>query len=127
MIKFFNINSGETATADTEEKIAALWSSSDRSPNVSQGQDFGWRMAEEVVVELEQIASSRPKLMELASMLEKPANDIKEYDILTYISMKTDETSAPDPSDAPNYKEQYEARVRKMRKKVQNQSEVVTE
>lgn len=127
MIKFFNVNSGETVEADTEEKIAALWSSSDRSPNVSQGQDFGWRMAEEVVVELEEIASSRPKLMELAAMLEKPVNDIKEYDILTYISMKTDEASAPDPSEAPNYKEQYEARVRKLRKKAQKQSDVATE
>ena len=44
-IRFLNIRSGEEAVAEDEPQIAALWASSDRSPNITQGQDFGWRIA----------------------------------------------------------------------------------
>lgn len=110
-IKFFNIRSGETLIAETEPQIAALWSSSDHSPNITQGQDFGWRMAPEVVVEMKRIRQDLMQLERIAARFGKAVEDVGESDVLTYISNRTSLEQAPTAYVA-DYQDEYDATVR---------------
>lgn len=112
-IRFFNIRSGEEAVAETEPHISAMWASSDHSPNITQGQDFGWRMAPEVIVEMKEIKQDPIKLQEIAVRLNKPFEDVNEPDILTYISSKTAAQAAPVAS-GDDYQDMYDQEVRRL-------------
>lgn len=86
MIKFKNIYTGEVRECISEPHIAAFWGSSDRSPNVHQGQDRGWRLAPEVAVELNKIKKS-PELQQAIATKYGIATDLLgEPDMLRYIS-----------------------------------------
>lgn len=118
MIKFFNIRSGETRDAETEPQISAMWASSDRSPNVAQGQDFGWRLAPEVVVEMKMIKQDVIQLTQIATRIGKPTDDINEPDILDYISAKYTAENAP-VADTEDYADAYDMEVRKRMKEAE--------
>lgn len=118
MIKFFNIKSGETAVAENEPHIAALWSSSDHSPNITQGQDFGWRLAPEIVVEMKQIKQDPVQLSQLAARIGKPMDDITEPDVLMLISTKYNEANAP-VANTEDYQDAYDAEVRRRMKEAE--------
>lgn len=115
-IKFFNIRSKETRIADSEPKIAAMWSSSDRSPNITQGQDFGWRLAPEVVVEMEEIMQDPVKMERIAVRQGRPLEDIGEKEVLTYISSQTALADAPVIDESENIDE-YQKQIRDERAK----------
>lgn len=112
-IKFYNIRSRETQVAETEPQIAALWSSSDRSPNITQGQDFGWRLAPEVVVEMKQIKQDFQKLQEIASRYRISVEDIDEKAILQFISDRTTTDQAPVAEDE-DYTDEYNDDIRRL-------------
>lgn len=112
-IKFYNIRSGETAVAESEPHISAMWSSSDHSPNITQGQDFGWRMAPEVVIEMKEIKQDIVILTQIAARMNKPVDDITEPDILSYISSKTTAINAP-VADGDDYADAYDAEIRRL-------------
>ena len=112
-VKFFNIRSKEVLVADTEEKISALWASSDRSPNITQGQDFGWRMAPEVVVEMKRIKQDLPTLQHIAAQTMRPLEDVGEPEILLFISAKTAAENAPLAQDG-DYTDEYESEIRRL-------------
>jgi hypothetical protein len=84
-IKFYNINSGEERVAETEPMIAALYNSGDMSPNAHQGQDFGWRLAPEVVVQLKKMRSNE-RIMRTISERYHLVDGVSDTDILRYIS-----------------------------------------
>lgn len=111
-IKFFNIRSGETRVAETEPHITAMWASSDRSPNITQGQDFGWRLAPEVLVEAKRIAQDMNQLQIVATRLGKPLEEVRENDILTYISARTTPENAP-VATSEDYQDAYDQEVRR--------------
>jgi hypothetical protein len=113
-VKFINIHSKEVRVAETEPMVAALWSSSDRGPNVMQGQDFGWRLAPEVVVEMERISKDILLLERIAARYSKPLEDIKEPDILQWISDKTQSENAPQAS-IEDGTDEYQAEIRRLR------------
>jgi hypothetical protein len=112
-IKFFNIRSKEVRVAETEPHITAMWSSSDRSPNITQGQDFGWRLAPEVVVEMKQIKQDMPLLLQIAARYNRPLEDIGEPEILNYISDKTRSADAPVAVEG-DYTDEYEQEIRRL-------------
>lgn len=114
-IKFLNIRTKETRVAESEPHISALWASSDRSPNITQGQDFGWRLAPEVVVEMKKIKQNETKLLEIAQRYNKSLEDVVETDILQYISEKTPIDSAPLAQDG-DYSDEYEQEIRRIEK-----------
>jgi hypothetical protein len=101
----------EEAVADTEPKIAALWSTSDHSPNITQGQDMGWRMAPEVVIEMKHIKQDITALERIAARYRKALEDLNEVDILHWISDKTSLEAAP-LADVNDYQDEYDASVR---------------
>lgn len=112
-IRFFNIRSGEEVVAENEPQIAALWGSSDRSPNANQGQDMGWRFAPEVVVEMRDIMSDPAKIQEIANRFRMMYEDITETDVLTWISNKTELTAAP-VATTNDYAEDYADQIRRL-------------
>lgn len=112
-LKWVNIRNGLRTVAETEPQIAALWGSSDRSPNAFSGQDFGWRLAEEVAVELKHIKGDLTMLERIAQRFKKSAEEINEIDILHYISNKTKLESAPEP-DLNQFEDEYNARIRSL-------------
>jgi len=113
-IKFFNIKTGETRVAETEPHITAMWASSDRSPNITQGQDFGWRLAPEVIVEVKRIASDQHQLMIIASRIGKPLEDVTEPDILSYVSTRVSAKDAPVATDE-DYSDVYDNEIRRLK------------
>ncbi len=112
-IKFFNIKSKEVQVAESEPHVAAMWASSDHSPNVSQGQDFGWRLAPEVVVQLKRIKQDAGTLDLIASRLRKSIDELTEPDILMYISAQSSALTAPVAGEA-DYQDEYDAEVRRL-------------
>lgn len=114
-IKFFNVRSREVQIAETEPQVSALWASSDRSPNVTQGQDFGWRLAPEVVVEMKQISHDEAKLQQIASRYNMMLQDVGETTILQYISDKTSPSNAP-VAEATDYTDEYDDEIRRLEK-----------
>lgn len=114
-LKYFNIRSGETRIAETEPQISALWGSSDRGPNAHKGQDFGWRLAPEVVVELRKISRDERLLERIAHRYKLPMDNIREKDILQYISDKTAAKDAP-VAEQEDYQDEYEQKIRDLQK-----------
>lgn len=112
-IKFLNIRSGEVRVAETEPHIAAMWASSDHSPNITQGQDFGWRMAPEVVVEMKRIKQDYPTLLQIAQRINKNVDELQESDILMYISAQSTPESAP-VAQVADYQDDYDLEVRRL-------------
>lgn len=113
MIKFFNIRNGETVTAETEPQITAMWASSDHSPNVAQGQDFGWRLAPEVVIEMRRIVEDPTILRQIAATINKPLEDIGEPDVLSYISAQTGPQNVP-VATQEDYQDAYDTEIRRL-------------
>lgn len=112
-IKFFNIRSGEVRVAETEPHIAAMWGSSDRSPNVTQGQDFGWRLAPEVLLEMRRISNDENELIRVATRIRKNTDEVTESDILHDISRRTETQDAP-VADQADYQSIYDDEVRRL-------------
>lgn len=112
-LKFYNIRSKETRVADTEPMIAAMWSSSDRSPNASEGQDFGWRLAPEVVVQMKRIKRDNQMLLDLAKRYNVMSDAVDEKLILQYISDQTDSADAPVADDL-DYTDEYNDEIRRL-------------
>lgn len=112
-LKFFNIRSREVRVAETQEMIAAMWASSDRGPNASQGQDFGWRLAPEVVVELRRITRNPKIIQEIAARYSRPFEDIGEKEILKYISDKTKVDDAPVAQEG-DYEDEWRAEIARL-------------
>lgn len=112
-IKFLNIRSKEVRVAETEPQLAALWSSSDRSPNITQGQDFGWRLAPEVVVEMKRIKNNPNELQQIAVRYGLPMDAVDEKAILQYISDKTDAENAP-VAEEGDYSDEYDQEIRRL-------------
>lgn len=124
-IKFFNIRSREVRVAENEPQITAMWASSDHSPNITQGQDFGWRLAPEVVVELKRIKQDFNKLQEIAVRYNMPLDAVGEPEILQYISDKTNSEQAPVAQEG-DYTDEYNEEIRRLENDNQTTPETVT-
>lgn len=120
-IKFFNIRSKEVRVAETEPMISAMWSSSDHSPNITQGQDFGWRLAPEVVVEMKKIKQDRRLLESIAHTYNRPLEDVGEPEILQYISDMTAPEDAAVAQDG-DYTDEYEQEIRDLERSAKEEA-----
>lgn len=121
-VKFFNINSGETRVCETEPMIAAFWGSSDRSPNVTQGQDRGWRLAPETVIEIRRIQGDSAMLQTIALTYQLPLENITESDILAYISEKSEPKTTGMDHNKQEFQKQYQDEIRALEAKNEAQA-----
>lgn len=113
MIKFFNVNNQETRTAETEPMLSAFWNSSDRGPNASRGQDFGWRLAAETVVELNRIKKDPTIRSQIAQNALMAPDEVDDVLFIKYISDQGgDSTGMTVTKDA--FAKQYEDEIRKL-------------
>lgn len=124
-IKFFNIRSKEVRVAETEPQITAMWASSDHSPNITQGQDFGWRLAPEVVVQMRKIKQDFNQLQAIASRYAMPVDAVGEPEILRYISDRTAPDHAQVAEDA-DYSDEYNEEIRRLEAKDTTDETVTT-
>lgn len=124
MITFENIRTGEKVTFTGEQEansrnahMAAFLNSSDLSPNAGvRGQDFGWRLAPEVVAEMEAIRQDFDTLDRISKRIGIGLDDIKDFHILGYIAdrsfaedAKKARVNVPTSSDL---EDDYRARVK---------------
>jgi hypothetical protein len=82
-------------------------------PNAMGGQDFGWKLAEEVLVELKRIKRNGNTLQGIANNMGKAVNEINDTDILKHISDRTDVDDAPVAMD-DDYSDEYEENVKRL-------------
>lgn len=114
-LTFVNIKSGERRVCHTEPMIAAHLNTSDRNPNAMQGQDMGWRLAPETVIELERISSNPATLQTIAATFGILLESVSESDILTYISMQNREDVTGAKVNTRELQHQYEADIARLR------------
>jgi succinate dehydrogenase/fumarate reductase flavoprotein subunit len=124
-LRFLNIRSGEELIAESEPQIAALWGSSDRGPNVNQGQDFGWRFAPEVVVEMKDIMSDPAKIQDIANRFRKMYDDITETDVFTWIANRTELMAAP-VAEIGDYQKDYDDQIKRLEAQKKKESVATT-
>lgn len=102
-----------------------MWASSDHSPNITQGQDFGWRLAPEVVVEMKRIIADVTMLERIAARYNRPLEDVKETDVLMFISERTPEGGEPVATEA-DYSEEYQAEIRRIEREQRGEAGTIT-
>jgi len=114
-IKFERITDGTIVEVERPAQVAALVNSSDLGINASRGQDHGWRLAPEVVSEIDDIKADMRALQDIARQKGLMVQDITTYDIVDYIFAQQQAAKAlADESlnSNPAFKESYEARIR---------------
>lgn len=116
-LTFVNIKSGERRVCHTEPMIAAHLNTSDRNPNAMQGQDMGWRLAPETVIELERIVADPVTLQTIAATFGILLESVSESDILTYISMQNRPDKTGSTVSTTALQRQYEDDIRRLRER----------
>lgn len=114
-VKWFNIRTKEVRVAETEPQIAAMWNSSDKGPNVQQGQDFGWRLAPEIVVKIREIREDQYTMLRIAQGAMVSVDEVDDKMILAYISSQTNVDDAPVAND-DDFTDEYNAEIRRQEK-----------
>jgi len=106
----------ETRVASSVEHIAAFFNSSDEGPNAKNKQDFGWRLAPEDLIELEDIKNDPSVMERIAAVYQIPAEDVADYNVLKYMASKRFKTAAVDTrTEERDYESDYAKRVRQAR------------
>jgi hypothetical protein len=124
VIKFENIRTGEVVEFTGAQEVnarnahmAAYLNASDLSPNAGiRGQDFGWRLAPEVIAEMELVRNDYDSLERISKRLGVGIDDIRDFHILSYVAersfaedAKAARANQPAPSDL---EDDYRARVK---------------
>jgi hypothetical protein len=124
VITFENIKTGEKVTFTGEQEVnsrnahmAAYLNASDLSPNAGiRGQDFGWRLAPEVIAEMEEVRQDYDSLERISKRIGIGIDDIRDFHILGYVAdrsfaedAKAARVNLPTSSDL---EDDYRARVK---------------
>jgi len=123
MIIFRNIYTGEERQVSTEPHIAAFWGSGDRSPNVSQGQDRGWRLDPQVQVEMENIMADDSELDQIARKAKILTERMKESDVLVYLSERDDKEGLFEQS-SEDFERKYQIDLNKVREEQEERNKL---
>lgn len=118
MISFVNIYSNERVSTDDPHHIAAFINSSDLGTNASKGQDFGWRLAPEVVVKIEDMSQNMDILEKISRAKGIGVEDISTIHLVQYISELDRINAAKKERQAerePAHKKDYEAEIEALR------------
>lgn len=124
MITFENIKTGEKVVFTGEQEansrnahMAAYLNASDLSPNAGvRGQDFGWRLAPEVIAEMDLVREDYDTLERISKRIGAGIDDIRDFHILSYVA---DRSFAEDAKKArvnvptsTDMEDDYRARVK---------------
>ena len=132
MITFENVKTGEKVTFKAgqdpvarQAHMAAYLNSSNLHPNALKGQDFGWRLAPEIVAQMDRIKGDVNQMDLLSRRIGVAMDDIRDFHVLNYIAEMEFAAEAMREQAAASktvYEEEYEARLRKLREKAQPNS-----
>ena len=126
-IKFRNIRNGDERVVTTEPHMAALLNSSNLGPNSHEGQDFGWRLAPEIVKRMRDIRGDQGKINTIASTFNVTLDDVKDSHILHWISLEDARKEAQTgQSREGEYTRKYEDELRALDEPVQEPASVPT-
>jgi hypothetical protein len=135
VITFENIKTGEKVVFTGEQEansrsahMAAYLNASDLSPNAGvRGQDFGWRLAPEVVAEMDAVRQNAEILDTIGRRLGVPMGEIKDFHILNYVAEKDfakDAMKAHTVADTSDLEDDYRARVKAAKKGPKPEKEI---
>lgn len=119
MINFMNIKTGERKNLSEPHHIAAYLNSSDLGVNSNKGQDFGWRLAPEIIVRVDEMANDAMLLQNLATNLGIPIDELTTTHLVQHISFMEDQANRMSQSRRerePEFKNQYDMEIAKLRK-----------
>lgn len=121
-IKFYNIRTKEVKVARAEPMIAAYLNSSNRSPNALKGQDFGWRLSPETVVEMDRIRADQNTLNNIAAKNRVSPDEVTDAHVLKYIMHEsTSDNTGVSKSDA-DFESDYHKEIEQLRQQQSGQS-----
>lgn len=126
-IMFHNVKSGERRLCETEPMIAAHLNSSDRSPNAHTGQDMGWRLAPSTVIELERLSKDPEAIRKIAADFGIPADDVRESDVLNWMSRKNDRSNTGETTEAKDFEREYENDILKLRREQEQRDQLIVQ
>ena len=137
MITFENIKTGEKVTFSGDQDpmarqahMAAYLNSSNLSPNALKGQDFGWRLAPEIVAKMDEVKSDPQTLDMLARRIGVSIDDVRDFHILNYVAEQdfaADAVAARAKADETAFEREYEDRLRALREKASSEKVDSTE
>lgn len=117
-IKFFNIQSGEEKTVDTEPLIAAFFNSTDQHVNARLGQDFGWRLAPETIARIREIQSDQNTIDRIAQAFSLPMGEVADTDVVRWISLEDARAEARKNQEVQgDHEAEYQRQLRELDKK----------
>lgn len=118
MIEFVNIKTGERKKLDRPHQIGAYINSSDMHTNSNKGQDFGWRLSEEIVLKIDEMRTDIQLLERMADRTGIPVDELTTINLVQEISRQQDieeRTAKARAERDSEYKQEYEARIEKLR------------
>ena len=118
MIKFFNIKTGERVSLSRPHQIGAYINSSDLSVNAALGQDFGWRLAPEVIVQLDEFRADPRTLEDIARRIGTDVSELTTIHLVQHISYLDDlghKIEAQREARNPKFQGDYEAEIARRR------------
>ena len=121
-ISFFNIRTKEQVTLERPHQIGAYINSSDLGVNSNKGQDFGWRLAPEIVVKLDEMRMNPELLDNMSKRLGVPIDELTTIHLVQQISYEEDlerRRKEMRVNREPEFKQEYEQQIDKLR--AQNQ------
>lgn len=124
-IMFHNVKTGERRLCTTEPMIAAHLNTSDRNPNAHSGQDMGWRISPKTVLELERLSQDADALRKIATDFGIPSDEVKETDVLMWISRQSDRGMIEEKFDRKDFEREYENDIRRLRDEQERRDKVI--
>jgi len=119
-IEFYNVRTKERITLTEPHHIAAYINSSDLHVNALKGQDFGWRLAPAVVVQIDKLRGDFDALQRISQRIGVPVDEITTINLVNEISYQQglrERAAAARLEAEPEYKADYEAELESLRKK----------
>lgn len=125
-IEFFNVNTGERRTITRAHQVGAFINSSDLGENKDRGQDFGWRIAPEQMVKVEELKSDSRALRDIAERRGIAVQDLKVLHLVQYLSeqeeLESSKNKLVEDSNGPKFQDKYEEELRALKKKKADQA-----
>jgi hypothetical protein len=125
MITFENIKTGEKVSfhggQDPETRqahMAAYLNSSNLHPNALKGQDFGWRLAPEIVAEMDRVRTDPQTLDMLARRIGVSIDDVRDFHVLNYVAemdFAKDALAQRAKNESTDYERKYNERLAAIR------------
>lgn len=112
-VTFVNVKSREKLTLSSTAQIAAFFNSSNLNINANKGQDFGWRLSPELVIEIKRIRKDFKTLKSIAEEQGTHPSELTDVNIVWYLSSQDDlEKQLAAQNGGNDFSDEYEAEIK---------------